>query len=218
MGYASPTDHFGLADSVWIVQSASESPKFNVDVAVEDSVGDFACRTKADTETEYSVSYKLIGGGSVSIDSKVKVGQLKESVLVNGISGATNNKEYPVITVKGPGNAAASTAVYSTGISILAKKKAQAPWLTSITGKVNAANFDISANMVAVQNATGVTVVRELDGARVTADATLQACSGACAASAASGYAIETPLSNSEGNTAYGTETISVYKDLVRDT
>ena len=218
MGYGSPTDHFGLADSVWVVQSSSDPSKFNVDASVQDSNGDVACRTKADTETEYSVAYKLIGGGTVSIDGKVKIGQRKESALINGISGNTTNRDFPVITVKGIDNSAASTAIYSSGISIDARKKAQAPWLTSITGKVSASNFDISADIVAVQNASGVTVVRELSGARVTAGATLQACSGACAASAASGYAIETPKSANMVNNDYGTETISVYKDLARDT
>lgn len=218
MGYGSPTDHFSLADSIWIVQNSSDPAKFNVDASVQDSNGDFACRTKADTETEYTVTYKLIGGGSVSIDAKVKVGQLKGSVLVNGISGNTANRDFPIITVKGPGNAAASTAIYASGITLDAKKKAQAPWLSSITGKVSASNFDVSADIVAVQNASGVTVVRELSGARVTAGATLQACSGACAASAASGYSIETPKSSNMPNTDYTTESISVYKDLVRDT
>ncbi len=220
MPYGALTDHFGIAAAGILLQSSSNPKKYNVDATVTDENGDVACRTKTDLETEYSCTYALTSGNSVSIDDLAKVGAVVGTLIqVTAIDGTTSNKAFPTITVKGALDHADAGVhpTFTSGISVMAKKVATPLGIGSITGKTTASSFSISGGMVTVQNELGVTVKREPDGVRVVAQNTLQTCTGAAAASAASGWAVETPLSSDEVNNDYGSSTIAVYKDITRD-
>jgi hypothetical protein len=231
MPYGANTDWFGIAATGINLQSSSKGPKYNIDASVQDSVGDFACRNKGDTETEFTCTYRLQAGGdtngSHSIDALAKVGEVKvydtsTSIQVTGVDGNTDNRSFPLVTVKGvkEKTAGQTHAEFTTGISLVARKAAQKIGLGAITGKITAASFSVSGNLTPVQDSQGVTLKREPDGVRVVAQNTLQTCSGATAAVAdtAGGWKLETPKGDEETNTDYGTSSIAVFKDLTRDT
>lgn len=230
MGYGATKDWFKLVATGISLQGGSNSPKYNVDASVEDSNGDFACRTKKDTETEFSASYKITAGGDTNnqhaLDDLTKIGLVvvfdsSTSIQVTGLDLKTDNKGYPVLDVKGVKETAAqSHATFSSGVTFLAKKKAQAFGIASITGKVISGSVSISGGLATAQDSQGITVKREPEGVRLTTSNSLQACTGlpAAVADTTGGYKIETPLASDESNTGYGTSTIAAYKDIARDT
>lgn len=231
MGYGATTDWFGIAGTGINLQTSSDPKKYNVDAAVQDSNGDFACRTKADTETEYTCAYRLTGGGDTNhlhnLDDLAKVGEIKTfdtntKIQVTGIDPGTDNKSYPIITIKGVKDPAGTQThpTFSSGITLLAIKKAQKIGLGAITGKLVSSSASISGGIATAQDSLGITVKREPEAVRIVATNTLQICTGSVSAVAdtTNGYKLETPLSGDQVNTDYGNSTVSVYKDLVRDT
>jgi hypothetical protein len=230
MAYGATTDWFGEAGTGINLQTSSESKKYNIDAAIQDSGGDFACRTKSDTETEYSCAYRVTGGGDTnnlhSLDDFGKVGEIKTydtntKIQVTSVEVATDNKSFPIVTLSGVKDPAGvqTHPTYSSGVTFTAAKRAQKIGLGAITGKLVSSSVSVSGSIATAQDSLGVTVKREPEGVRAVATNSLQACTGAVAAVAdtANGWKTETPLSGDQSNTDYGTSTIAAFKDIVRD-
>lgn len=232
MGYGSTIDYFGIADTNVKLQTSDLASAFNVDASVQDSVGDFACRTKSDTENTVTCVYSVIGGGdannSHNLDTYAEVGEVKTfdtntHYQVTGVEVNTVNTAFPTITltgVKDPGTTAQTHALYSSGISFIALKKAQGFGIVPTgAAKVTAGSVSISGNAVTAQDSLGVTVKREPEAVRAVTNNTLQICTGTAAAAAdtANSWAFEDPASSGQVNNEYGTTTVSTFKDIARD-
>lgn len=231
MPYGATTDWFGAAGTGINLQTSSISKKYNIDAAVQDSGGDFACRTKADTENEYTCAYRITGGGDTNnlhaLDDLAKVGEVKTydtatKIQVTGVDLGTDNKSFPIVTIKGVKDPAGvhTHATFSSGVTFTAAKRAQKLGLGAITGKLVSSSLSVSGSVATAQDSLGITVKREPEAVRAVANNSLQICSGSVAAVAdtAGGWKLETPLSSDQTNTDYGTSTIAAYKDIVRDT
>ena len=231
MGYGATKNWFGITGTGINLNTSSNPRSYNVDAAVQDSNGDFACRTKADTENQYTCVYRITGGGDTNnlhaLDDLAKVGEVvtydtATKIQITGVDLGTDNKSYPIVTVKGVKDPAGTHthATFSSGVTFTAAKRAQKIGLGAITGKLTSSSLSISGSLATAQDSLGVTVKREPEGVRAVANNSLQICTGSVAAVAdtAGGWKTETPLSGDEVNTDYGTSTISAYKDLVRDT
>lgn len=220
------TDYFGFDDATAIfVQSGEFSPSNTTDATVSDENGDIACRTKAGEVEEYSNDYKLCGGATVDIDATFgKVGDVvthnSKDLQITAISVNTTNSEEPTVSITGILETAGQThATYTTGLSVVASKGAQTFGLAALTtgNYVTAGSFEIGGSHSVVEDSQGDIVCREPYGFRLTASHTIQNCTASPTATADTGWALENPIGESSTNTDYGSATVDVFKDLLKD-
>lgn len=234
MSYGSTKDWFGLAAVAGIeLQSNDKNPSYATEATSEDSNGDVVCVTKAGETNEVSATYKICGDtfnmDTAAID--LKVGSVKSydtgtHYQITGFDVSTDNKEFPTLTVNGvqdPGATAGTHAEYTSGVSVIGKKKAQGFGLGAIVAgnKVISSNLSVSGNIATVEDSQGDIVKREPYGVKITTSNTLQNCTAdpTAPADTANGYYLDNPLTTlSESNTDYGTATVSTFKQLQQDT
>jgi hypothetical protein len=227
MAFGVTTDWFGKASAgTKELQSSEHSASYATDAVAEDENGDVACRTKAGETDEYTVTYKHIGEATgISVDAAygkvgAQVAQGGGNIQITGIDVSTDGKDYPSITMKGVRDPALATthAVYTTGITFDAQKKAQ-PFGATVVGDTNiiSSTVSISGSMAVVEDADGDIAAREPYGVQIKGSHSLQICVGAPSATASAGYTLDSPIGRSESNTGYDTSTCEVFKDLAKD-
>lgn len=217
-------DNAGVTDTIF-VQSGEYSPSNQTDASVSDQDGDIVCRTKAGQVDEYSNDYKVCGGSTMAIDTVFgKVGDVVThnsiDIQITGISVSTSNSEEPTVSITGIAETSGQTHnTYSTGISITASKGAQLFGLQALsTGNyVTAGSFEISGSHSVVEDSDGDIVCREPYGFRLTSSHTIQNCTATPTASPDTGWALENPIGESSTNTDYGSATVDLFKDLLKD-
>ncbi len=231
MAYGVVKDWFGLSSAVLPIQSSDDSASFATDASSEDSNGDVACRTKAGTTIEKSVTYSMIGGGdttsnSINVDAVAEIGQVfsfdtNTHIQCTGIDISTAGSAFPTITIKGvkdPGDTVGMHATYSTALTVKPIKKAQGFGVTASNGSITAGSVSISGSMVDVADSLGEFLKREPHAVQVKGTHTLQACTGTAAGAADTGFALDKPADEgSQSSTSYGTVTVDVYKDIAQD-
>ena len=236
-------DYFGISNgSTIVVQSGEYSPSYTTDATVSDENGDFRCRTKAGQVDEYSCTYKLCGGGDTNNDRTLdsdadlandttndrylKIGTVYQhntkNLQITGIEVSTTNSEEPTLTITGIDEASGKThAEYTSGITVRCKKQAQTFGLVALaTGNyVTSGSIEISGSHSVVEDSDGDIVCREPYGFRLSASNTIQNCTATPTATAdtANGFFLDSPIGQSDPNTDYGTATVEVFKDLVKD-
>lgn len=236
-------DYFGISNgSTVVVQSGEYSPSYTTDATVSDENGDFRCRTKAGQVDEYSCTYKLCGGGDTNNDrtldsdtdlagngAALKIGEVYSDttngryIQITGIEVSTTNSEEPTLTVTGINEASGKThAEYTSGITVRCKKQAQTFGLVALAAGnyVTSGSVEISGSHSVVEDSDGDIVCREPYGFRLSASNTIQNCTATPTATAdtANGFFLDSPIGQSDPNTDYGSASVEVFKDLVKDT
>lgn len=233
MSFGSTKDYFGLATTGEIeLQSDNKNPSFATEANGEDSNGDVVCTTKSGETIEVSSTYTLCGGGDTNnqhnLDTHVEIGMVKSfdtvtHYQITSIDLSTDNKAYPTLTVTGvqdTGTTAQTHARYSTGLTFLAKKKAQGFGLGTIASgdKVISGGVAISGSVATVADSDGNIVKREPYGVRITATNTLQNCTADPSTPVDAAWGEDTPEAVlAESNTDYATATVTAFKNVTQD-
>ena len=171
MAFGITNDWFGKESGGTVeMQSSEHTASYATDATAENSDGDVACRTKAGETNEYSVTYKHCGGDlAINLDTVYgKIGEQvasgSDNIQITGIDLSTDGKDFPSITIKGVKDpaAAGAHALYTSGITFDAEKKAQAFGVTA-TGDTNiiSSTVSISGSMAVVEDADGDIACRE---------------------------------------------------------
>ena len=204
-----------------------------MDASVEDSNGNTRCRTKSGETQERQCTYKLCGGGdtnnSHNLDDLIEVGEVvsfdtNTHIQCTGITVATDNQNWPTVTVTGiqdTGGTAQTHPLTSTGIAVIAKKKAQAFGLGTIPAGnyVTAGSLTVAGSVAECPDSQSNIVKREVGTVQLRGSNTLQNCTAEPTAPAdtANSWGLDQPVNQEENNAAHGVATIEVFKDLVRD-
>ena len=231
------TDHFGFADTDWRLQSTSKTAR-SENAQCENSFGDVEAEKVFDTGNNFECVYEVIKGqvedtasgveaGEIAWPATLKggtiVGDTGSGIVITGATVETSQTERPRVTVTGEdiGNAdSTGFAVYDFDLpSIKAVKQAQAMGFTpGGNTRVTSATLSCTVEMAATQDSQGERVAGDVHGGRVEGTGDLVACDTEPTATADTGFELSGPIEVSQENTDYGTASISVFKNILRDT
>jgi hypothetical protein len=225
MSYGATLDYFNLANANWRLQSSSKSPvKSNSNA--QDSNGDNVCETVHDTSATFSCEYASCGvgdtGGNVVFPTLV-AGTIdtENSSIITGFAIATSNTARPKLTVTGEKyyGDTSGTATYSPTLpTIKAGKKATAMGFTPDTNsRVTSSTWNFATQASTVLDSNGQRVVVDISQGRIDASGELVSCTAIAAATAAAGYTLDGPNGSSTQNTGYGSSTVAVFKNVIKD-
>jgi hypothetical protein len=233
MSFGVTTDYFALGDTNWRPQTDQLTPSAAGKAQALDSHGDIQASTVHGKAAAYSTSYKVVNGtgatDSFVLSAKVKLGNIVvidsgHKVVVTGISVATSNRDFPVVTVSGPqyfGDSLTQNVYTPPGASPLyARKKAQAIGVTLSAGnRLNSCTANYTLPVVQVADSLGAFVKTDAyqGEAEVSAEAVNASAAPAIAADTANGWAVSKDQDINTSNTDYGRGTLTVFKAILPD-
>jgi len=227
MSFGATTDHFGIADTNWKLQSSDKSP-ISSNANAQDSNGDNVCETVFDTAYSYTATYGFCGTGDTSgnvVWPTLYAGSdTANAKLRTGYSVATSNTARPTLTVNGEDAFGTSNSTYTVAPpTIPAAKLATAMGFVADTAsvtRVNSSSWNFTTQTAYVQDSQGQRCQADVYQGRIEASGELTSCTSTATAIAdtANGYTLSGPVGSSETNTAYGTATVNVFKNVLADT
>ncbi|MFA5321385.1 MAG: hypothetical protein WC373_01820 [Smithella sp.] len=227
MAFPTMTDHFGLANDDWELQSSSLTPEAS-SAQAKNEYGDVIAETQYEETESVECVYKLKSNGtlgSVSLPANFKGGYKATTHVITGGTLNTSNTDRPILTVKGeeffPVADATALRVYdfATAIGeILAKKVATAIGFT-LTGdtKLNASSVSASVDVSRVLDDEGAIVMVDTCNGRLEASGELVIATGTPAATAAASWTLMKGNDVNTENTGYGGGTVNVYQNLTAE-
>ena len=227
MSYGADTDLWGRADTMWELQSSSESPGKSEAQCV-DSNGDIEASTLYDTVTEISCSYKMkINGSAIFYDTATSVdfrlGKVINSYVITGITMGTNNTDFTDLTISGRSCPSADSVVSKyqpTDSLVTIARKAQFIGVSDTSGvtRCTGSSYTASVSVATCMDSVGTTAALDVYGGREEATNSLVGCTGDPIVVADTGWTLSSGPSNAKENTAYGTGDVTVFKNIARDT
>lgn len=216
MAFSNPTDHWGISDTNFELESSEWSPN-SQNAQVQDSNGDNVAETVFDTYAEVSSVYNIISGTDLVIDSKVKVGTINNGNVVTGVELSTSNTAFPQLTVTGQPHCGDTSAqyVYANSVTVSGVKTAQglgAVSTDSVT-RLSSASLSVSSEIARVNGDSGACVATDVYGARAEVSAEGVSATGDPAMTADTGWTAM-PSGQSDEVTGYGSGSRSVFKNL----
>ncbi len=225
MAYGASTDHFGLADTNWELQSSSKTPEAS-SAQAQNEYGDTIAQTEYEETETVECVYRLVSNGtdgSVSLPANFKGGYKNGDYIVTGGTLNTSNTERPTLTVQGEKFFGTEGALrvydFATAIgAILAKKVATAIGFTLEQGtSLNGSSVSCSIEVARTLDSGGDIVAVDTYNGRIEASGDLVSAAGSPSATAASGWTLAKGNEVSEENTSYGKGTVNVYKNLTAE-
>ena len=223
MSYGASTDHFGIADTNWKLQSSSKDP-ISSNATGQDENGDNACETVYDTAFAYTASYRYCGtgdtSGNVVFGTRILGADTTNSKLLTSVGVTTSNTERPMMTVNGEDLFGTPSHTYTlTMPTVTAAKTAQGMGFTADTvTNLLSSTWTAAAQTSYAQDSDGQRVISDVYQGRIEASGELMSCTGTPGAAADTGYTLNGPVSNSQSNTGYETATVNVFQNLLADT
>jgi len=224
MSFGADTDFWSFADTNIIVQGSTQSPVKSEAQAV-DSVGDATNATMYDCYTEVSVTYRSCSDTAlVFYDAGIdfRLGKVISSNVITSIAVSTEPTGRPEIVISGRSCPVGDTAVTKyapSDLEIAGTRKATPIGVTADTGsKVTGASGTASVDVAVVLSNVGQTSCLDVYGGRVEASNDIVGATADPSAAADTGWTIGGGPSEDKENTGYGTGSISVFKNLTKDT
>ena len=228
MSFGIDSDFWAFADTNIILQSSTQSPVKSEAQAV-DSNGDVTAATMYDCYIEYSSTYRSCSDTALvfydaAAGADVRGGTVISNKVVTGIGVTTEPTGRPEIVISGRTAPAASTDSLVTkydpsDLAISGARKATPIGVTADTvSKVTGASGSFSVDVAVVHDSVGVVKCLDVYGGRVEASGDLVGATGDPGAAADTGWTLSGGPSEDKENTGYGTGSISVFKNLTKDT
>ena len=224
MSFGSDTDYWGFADTRNKLQSSSRNPTKS-EAQCLDSNGDVAAATMYDSFTEQSCVYRRCHDSAIvlydtttSID--FRAGTVIGGYVITGIEVSTNNTERPEITISGRSTSTADGSINKydpTDLEIVGSRKATKIGATvDSVSKLTGSSGSLAVNTAIVLDSLGVASCLDVYGGRVEATNDYVGCTGDPGAAVDTGWTVSSGGGDERENTAYGTGSISVFKNLTQ--
>lgn len=232
MAFGVLNDYFGLADTKHQLQSSSLAPATGGNAQVQDSNGNTTCETVFGRYGVYECAYKITsytsdtsGYVALNLDTDAMIGEIfaidtATKAVVTGIGLELPNTEQPTLTItaeeyQGDASAEAAQPTFSSGITFLGIKRAQAiGFVPDTDSRVTSCSVSLSGQLDATSDSQGARVLTVVYQGRAEATGELAACTGTPGASAHTGWTMNAAVGTSEQNTGYGTASVAVFKNL----
>jgi len=221
------TDHFGLASaSLILVDSSDKTPVAKSRAEATDENGDIADAEWYGGTDIFDVSnVYALKSGTLNLNT-LKLGEQEPGVIISSISVATDNGEWPKITVTGQlGNEAvtAPTGKANTwtlpSITLTAIKSAQPMGFTVSAGSLQNNTFEFSCDIAELTDGTGEPAAHGVSGAvgALSAELMNTADEAPAVSLTLSGLTLSQGLSTIEPAAEYHTASFSAEVILARD-
>jgi len=224
--FGAKTDHFGLANDDWELQSSGKTPEKS-NAQAQNEFGDVVAQADYEETESVECVYKLISNGtdgSAALPANFMGGYKNGNYIITGGTLNTSNSERPTLTVKGEkyfGDEVTVLRVYdfATAIgAILAKKVATAIGFTlGASTLLNSSSVSCSVEVSRTLDSDGAIAVIDTYNGRLEASGDLVSATAAPSATASTDWTLSKGNDVKEENTGYNTGTVNVYQNLAAE-
>jgi len=230
MSFGALTDYIGAADTKYQLQSSAKNPASSGNAQVQDEDGTTVCETVYGQHDVWVCGYEIVSNTKdtagtyvpLSIDTKAMIGSViaidtTVRALVTGIELGTSQTERPQFSVTAEEFEGDTSDVhtFASGVTVIGIKRAQALGFVADTDSyITSSSLSLSGQTAPTLGATGARVNNVVYQGRAEATGELASCSATPGAAADTGWTLATDPSFVEENTAYGTSSVAVFKNI----
>ena len=227
MSFGADTDIWGFADTNIHLVSVTPSDPSNTEATVADSYGDIAASTFHDTVTNYSATYRACSTSALVFYDTLtavdfRLGKVISSKVITSVQVTTSNTERAEIVIAGRSTSTADTDMGKfkyDDLEIATPRKAVGIGVTEDTvTNVVGSSATASVNVAVQLDSDGDLACMDVYGATLEASNDLVGVTGDPGAAVDSGWTITSGPSINQENTGYATGSVTVKKNLTRDT
>jgi len=222
-GFGVSADPLSFADTYVEPQGVSFSPEGS-EAQCEDSNGDVVESTIHGEFTPIEATYKVCRGGS--FDSTVKLGTVKGSYVITGITPSRNNRDALSVVVSAiPKSVVGDTATlpqytpaWPAGYMAGGQGAGKGAGATATAGRIISSSIAFTVDNVKVADSRGNIVCVGLFGGRMEGTNELTSCDTEVAATADAGWTLAAGSGSiNEVNTDYHSGSVNAFRNITRN-